>query len=268
MSVHEGQAGPQLRAPALNTVSALLIGGGSLLATQTEVPAEAITASLFGPAPTLLSADPRIFWIWWAIVAAMAVFIIWQWLPDWRTSKRLAAISWPALVAGVAHLGWILLAHNEMVIPFVVLLAIEIGALCLVSWRLAKRRAHFIEHLCSDTGWGLTLGFVTVEMLTAVGVVFESYDFGDEKLYFIVAVVAYAVFLAGALGMAGRLYRQVAVGIGLLWGFAWVAWDRLLGEPRSYILGAMAAFGCFILLAAFYASGRRRRAHVWDDELA
>lgn len=248
--------------PALNTGAALLVIIGSVVAAVTE-PVSESTTSLFGPAATLLSSDPRVFWMWWAIVAGLLVFIAWQWLPGGRGSGRLAAITWPAVVAGPAHLGWVLFAHAGLVIWTVVLLVVELIALCLLTWRLVKYQSSSkIESLATDIGWGLTLGFITFELLTAVGVVIEAYSLAEDEVYFIAAIVAYCVFIGGALGLAGRLYHQFAVGVALLWGFAWMGWERLMGEPRNYVLGALAGFGCFILLAAFYASGIRRRKNV------
>lgn len=252
-----------LFAAGINSTSALLVIIGTLIA-QLKGPEAEVTTSLFGPAETLLSSDPRTFWIGWAIVVALAGFLVWQWLPAGRESERLQRLAWPALVAGPAHLLWVVLGRAGLVEPTVFLLAVEVGALCWLVWRLVKHEAeHWYAALATDTGWGLTLGFVSVQLLASVGVVAEEFGFAtDERLYLIIAIAAYSVFITGALGLAGRLYRQYAVGVALLWGFAWMGWDRLVGEQRNYILGGLAILGCFILFAAFYASARRRRKNI------
>ncbi len=242
------------------TGGAALVIAGALAATLR--PASEMTASLFGRAATLLSLDPRAFWIWWAVIAGLSVFIVWLWTARGRASRRGRAIGWPAAVAGVAHLGWVLSAQTGLLVPAIVLLALTVGSLCLVVWRLAKYRASWLEHLATDPGWGLALGFVTVEALVSVPVIVESYSLVESDLYLITAIIACCVFVAGALAMAGRLYRQYAVGLGLAWGLGWVGWERVFGEPRSYLLAGLAAFGCFVILAAFYASARRRRSLV------
>lgn len=252
-------AGP---APALNTIAATLVITGSLFGAL-ATPRFEVTASLFGPAATLLSSDPRAFWMWWAITGGMAGFVVWHWLPGRRFSQRLIAIAWPALVAGCAYLAWVLAAHFGLVITSVALLVVAEVALCLVVWRFVKYPSPSpLEHLATDTGWGLALGFLTVQLLASVGVVIEAYELATGQLYEIAAIAAYIAFIAGALGLAGRLYRQFSVGLALLWGFGWMGWDRLMGEPRNVLLAALAGTGCFIILAGFYASGRRRRRDV------
>lgn len=58
-----------------------------------------------------------------------------------------------------------------------------------------------------------------MQLLASVGVVAEEFGFAtDERLYLIIAIAAYSVFITGALGLAGRLYRQYAVGVALAVG--------------------------------------------------
>lgn len=128
-----------LFAAAINSTSALLVIIGTLIA-QLKGPDAEVTTSLFGPAETLLSSDPRTFWIGWAIVVALAGFLVW-WLPAGRESERLQRLAWPALVAGPAHLLWVVLGRAGLVEPAVFLLAVEVGALCWLVWRLVKHEA-------------------------------------------------------------------------------------------------------------------------------
>lgn len=251
----------QYRNAGLTTLGALLAITGSMIGVLLG-PGSEITAALFAPGATYLANARQAFWAWWAIIAALVVFVGWQWLPTQRRSQRLATIGRPALIAGAAQLGWVLAGRAGLVVFTVMALIADLVALCLVVWRLTKYPARWWQRLATDTGWGLTLGFVSVQLLMTVGVVVTGYGFADDDLHYLIAIAAYCVFIAGALGLAGRLYHQFAVGIGLLWGFGWLGWARLTGEPRSYLLGALAGFGCFIIVAAFYASGRRRRRHI------
>lgn len=264
------QEATSLLRPVLNTAAAALTIAGSAVAALAG-PASEITTSLFGPAGTLLSVDARAFWIWWPMMIGLLAFIIWVWLPANRASQRMASLAQPAVVAGTAHLAWIVLARSGMVIASAVFIVIEITALCLVCWRLAKHRSSGpTENLLTDIGWGLTLGFVAVEALISVAVVVEAFSLAKDRLYLIIALIACCLLLIGGLGMAGRLYRQFAVGVALAWGATWLGWERFFGDPRSYLVGGLAFFSAFLILMAFIASGIRKRKHIlglerpWD----
>ncbi|MGB3953893.1 MAG: hypothetical protein WBL05_01195 [Brooklawnia sp.] len=254
--------GPRLLPSVLNTVAALTLAIGAVLVPLTEPQPDAPTAAWFGQSDSLLSLDPRAFTIWWAVAGVLSVFVVWQWTPRGRRSLRLASIGFPAIVGGLAQLAWVLLARAGLVVPTVALLVVETGALALVAWRLTKYRASWVEHLATDPGWGLALGLGCVQLLLGVGVVLDTLEPVDDDLHLVIVIAGLALFVAGALGLAGRLYRQFAVGVGLVWGLAWLGWTRLVGEPRNLLLGLLAGLGCFIIAAGFYASGARRRARV------
>lgn len=251
------------RLPAvLNTVGAALVIVGSLLGAL-ATPRFEVTTSLLAPAATLLSSDARTFWMWWAIVVAMTGFVGWQWLPTRRRSQRLATIPLPALLAGSFYLGWVLAVYSGLVITSVVLLGLTLVALYVVVRLFVLHPSpSILEHIATDTGWGLALGFGNVQLLASVGVVVETYNLATGQLYEIVAIVAYIAFIAGALGLAGRLYHQFQVGLALVWGFGWMGWHRFAGEPRNLVLATLAGLGCLLIVAAFYASARRRRRNI------
>lgn len=248
--------------PGLNSLGAALLGLGTLIAIVNGPGAE-LTQTLFGPGDTLLAAGPRAFWAWWPIVLGALPFIAWQWLPKLHDRERLVALTWPTLLAGAGQLAWVLLARAGELIGTLVALLITLIALCLVVWRLAKFASPgWVEHLATDIGWGAALGWVCVELLLSVSIVVEHYELATDRLYLIVAIIALCVFTAGALGLAGRMYRQLAVGAVLMWGLIWIGWERLIAEPRSYLLGVLALFGAFLVLAGFVASSQRRRRNV------
>lgn len=254
-------SGPRLLPAVLNSLAAVLVMAGSVLALRTD-PGVVATEAPFGPSRSLLSNDPRASGLWWAIITGLAVFLVWQWSARGRPSLRLASIVGPALVAGLAQLAWVMTARAGLVTVTVALLGLEVVALCLITWRLAKHRARWLEHLATDTGWGLALGLCCVQLLTSVGIVQESLGKASPEVDLVVAIGAYAVLVMVALGMAGRLYHQFAVGVGLVWGFGWMGWDRLTGEPSSLLLGSLAWLGCLVIGIGFCASGVRHRTRV------
>lgn len=250
-----------LAPPTLNTIGAVMVSLGCLLGALVP-PRFEVTVSVFAPAATLLSNHPRFFWMWWAILAGLAVFVAWQWRPSRRNSQRLATICLPAATTGGLFLAWVVAAQAGKVATSIILLVAAIAALYLVVRRFAKYPASALEHLATDTGWGLALGFLSVQLLMNVGVVVEAYGLASDQLYQIITIGAYIAFLTGALGLAGRLYHQFAVGLALVWGFGWMGWERLTSQPGNRLLAALAGVGCFIIVAAFYASGRRRRKSI------
>ena len=257
-NAQDGASGPRLLPAVLNSFAAILVVAGSVLALRTE-PDGVPTAALFGGSRSPLSNDPRAFGIWWAIITGLTVFLVWQWSARGRPSMRLASIVGPALVAGLAQLAWVMTGRGGLITATVALLGLEVVALCLVTWRLAKHRARWLGHLGPGTGWGLGLGFWSVELVASVQ---ESLGKPPGEVARVVPTGAYAVLVMVALGMAGRLYHQFAVGVGLVWGFGWMGWDRLTGEPSSLLLGALAWVGCLAIGTGFCASGVRRRTHV------
>lgn len=260
-NAHDATHGPRLLPAVLTSFAAALVIAGSILALRTE-PDGRSTGALFGESGLLLGNDPRAFWVWWAIIACLVVFLVWQWSARGRPSMRLASIGGPGIVAGLTQVAWVLSARAGAIISTVTWLGLGVISLCLVSWRLAKQRARWLEHLCTDTGWGLALGFCCVQLLTSAGVVQASLGLSLDEADLVVAIGAYAVLVAAALGMAGRLYRQFAVALGLVWGLGWMGWHRFTAEPRSLLLGGTAWLGCLLIVAGFGASGVRRRARV------
>ena len=246
----------------LNTAGGALLVVASLIAIAGGAGSTA-AKPLFGPAGTLLSAPGQAFWVWWVILLATLPFMAWQWLPKLYDPERLELLSKPTLLAGIGQLAWVLVARTGHLIIAGVLMIGTLVALCLVVWRLAKLASPgWVERLATDIGWGSALGWVCVELLMLCGAVIEQHELLAGQPLLIAAIVLLCILIGGSLGLAGRLYRQYSVGLALAWGVSQLGWKLLVGEPRSYILGALALSGVFLVLSAFYASGRRRRHHV------
>ncbi|GAA2178955.1 hypothetical protein GCM10009785_03690 [Brooklawnia cerclae] len=248
--------------PGMNSLGAVLALSAALVAVIAGPGAE-ITTGMFGSGAGLLSTGPEAFLIWWAVSAGLVAFLVWQWIPAHWASPRLILLTRPSVVAGLALLAWVILGREGHVVGAVTCLSMAIGALCVLVWRLARNPASTVlERFATDVGWGLLLGWSCVELLMSVGVVVDAFSLVEDDQALLVALGAFCVFIAGSLGLAGKLYRQYCVGLAVLWGFGWIGHERLLGLPRDYLLGGVAVFGVFIILAAFYASGRRVRHRV------
>lgn len=208
---------------------------------------------------TLLSPAVQAFSIWSVIYLGLTAYVVWQWLPRQTTSELARVTGWWAAASlllnaawlGVTQVGWLWVS-----VLVILALAYVLGRLC----RELRDRpaANLGELIVVHLTFGLYLGWVclaTIANITSAAVA-SGVEFGQG----IEAVVAIVVLIiAAALGMvlARSLSGQVAIGVAMAWGLAWIAVGRITDEPRNVLVGAAAVVSAVIVLGAHLARARR-----------
>lgn len=212
--------------------------------------------SITGPletAPSLLTPSAPGYRIWWVAYALLLAYAVWQWLPAARDEPRTVASAWPA--AGALFLTglWPYIAQADRPgVPVAVLLLIVCLALALRA--VAPIGSTLPVRLVTQVPFALTLGWVTVVLGGAVAHLLEAW--GVPALW--VGADVWAVLaVTGLLGLGMAFVRyfpgRLFTGLGLAWGFGWVAHGRLLDTPRSYPTGIVAVVASLLILVAAIA---------------
>lgn len=190
---------------------------------------------------TLLTPAGTAFSIWSVIYVGLTGYLVWQWLPGNAVSPVARGTGWWAAASLLLNGAWLAVTQLGSLWGSVVvigLLAYVLGRLC--RGLVGQRPGSLAELLVVHITFGLYLGWVcvaTVANVTAAAVG-SGVNLGAAG-----PTVAVAVLLvAGALGivLARTMPGQLAIGVAMAWGLGWIAVGRLLAEPRSLLVGAVA----------------------------
>lgn len=190
---------------------------------------------------TLLTPAGTAFSIWSVIYVGLTGYLVWQWLPGNAASPVARGTGWWAAASLLLNGAWLAVTQLGSLWGSVVvigLLAYVLGRLC--RGLVGQRPGSLAELLVVHITFGLYLGWVcvaTVANVTAAAVG-SGVNLGAAG-----PTVAVAVLLvAGALGivLARTMPGQLAIGVAMAWGLAWIAGGPAVGR-------------------ASLAAGRRRR---------
>jgi hypothetical protein len=128
----------------------------------------------------------------------------------------------------------------------------------------------FIGRQCMHIGFAAALGWMTV--LTA-GAIAGALVTHKVPAYFVSAETWGVLGTTALLGVGmaqvryfpGRLYIAAA----LSWGFVCIAYERVMGQPRSYFVGVVALVSALLILiagAAVFLWARSRARDLSADE--
>ena len=203
--------------------------------------------------------------IWWVVLLGLGVYVGWLWLPGTAAEPRSRAIAYPSAVS-MGLLGvWLLLLRGGALVVGAVAAVVVVVALMVTLRRAGTVPSRgFVGRQCGQLGLAVTLGWMAV---TASSAVAEALVSSHVRAYFVSAetwgiLATTALFAAGMALLRyfpGRLYIAAA----LAWGFFWIAYGRVLGQPRSYLLAAVALVCALLILIAgiavfLWARGRVR----------
>lgn len=203
--------------------------------------------------------------IWWVVLLGLGGYVGWLWLPRTTVDVRARAVAYRAAVA-MSLLGlWLFLARTTWLVGSAIVGVLVVAAL-MAALRVASRvpSRSFVARQAVQLGLAVTLGWMTV---VASGAVAGALVTRHVPAYLVSAetwgiLATTAVFAAGMALLRynpGRLYIAAA----LAWGFFWIAYARTLGQPRSYLLAAVAGICALLILIAgvavfLWARGRVR----------
>ena len=225
--------------------------GVGLLGTRVE---SSIGGALRADA-TLLSPAVTAFSIWSVIYVGLVGYLIWQWLPSNAHTAKARATGWWAAASLLLNGAWLLVVQAGglwLSVLVIAALAFVLGKVCLALG--TSRPDGVFELLALYLTFGLYLGWVclaTVANITSAAVGSGVRLGGLEP---IVAVIV--LLVAGALGLylARVMPGQPAIGVAMAWGLGWIAIGRLVAQPPSLLVGAVAAVCAVGVLAAHLRS--------------
>lgn len=224
----------------------VLFGTGALGTRVEESSGGALAADA-----TLLSPAGPAFSIWTVIYAGLVGYVIWQWLPVNAGNTKARGTGWWAAASMLLNGLWLFVTQFGWIwvsVVVILVLAYVCGTICV---RLAGDHPNDLgEQVVLYLTFGLYLGWVsiaTVANITAAAVGTGISLGGAEP---IVAVVVLVVATGLGVFYSRVLPGQWAIGAAMAWGISWIAVGRLLDEPRSALVGIVAAVCAAAVLAA------------------
>lgn len=247
------------------TVSYLFCLVGALTAFGMMDRTSATGPTALSPTLSLLAPASQSGRIWWVVLLGLGGYVGWLWLPRTTVDVRARAVAYRTAVAmGLLGL-WFFLARTSWLVGSAILGVLVVAAL-MAALRVASRvpSRSFVARQAVQLGLAVTLGWMTV---VASGAVAGALVTRHTPAYFVSAetwgILATTAVFAGGMALLrynpGRLYIAAA----LAWGFFWIAYARTLGQPRSYLLAAVAVICALLILIAgvavfLWARGRVR----------
>jgi hypothetical protein len=246
------------------TISYLFCLVGALAAFGVVSDAAPDLSSILSPTSSLLATAAEADRLWWVVMVGLGTYVAWMWLRAGASEPRAQAMAYPTS-AGLALLGvWFFVVRGDLVLGSVVgsaVLAALIYTLRVADTMPSRR---FLGRQFTQLGAAVTLGWMAVLTSETIAAALAAHHVQPAFL----SVETWAILATTGLmayGMAllrylpGRLYIALA----LAWGFLWLAYARLLGEPRSYGLAVVALVSAMLVLVAgvavfLWARGRVR----------
>lgn len=234
-----------------------LVGVG-VIGTRVE---ESAGGALSAQATLVAPAGPA-FSIWTPIYLGLLGYTVWQWLPGQATDRRHRSIGWLAAVSMVLNATWLLVTQQGWLWVSVVVIVALALALGVLVRRLGEHPSYGVpETVLVDGTFGLYLGWVSVATIANVTatLVAGGVDPGPG-VSALLAVVVLAVAAALGTWFARTLGGRWAVAGAMAWGLAWVAYGRVVDEPRQVLVGLVALVAAAVVLAAAGRVHAGRRA--------
>ena len=216
------------------------------------------TASLLAPA--LLAHR-----LWWVVMVGLGIYAAWMWLPVNVSEPRGRAIAYPAAIA-LALLGvWFFIARTG---GYVVVTVASFVVVAALTWTLQVAGTvpsrHILGRQFTQVGLSVTLGWMSVLAADTFAAALAAHHVRaiwiSAETWGIIATTALLGFGMALLRyLPGRLYIASA----MAWGFFWIAYGRVLGEPKAYALAVVALISSVLVFIAgvavfLWARGRPR----------
>lgn len=199
---------------------------------------------------SLLAPGRTAFSIWSVIYFGIVAYAVWQALPAQRANRRQRVIGWWIAATAVLNGLWLVAAQFSTLPVTVATIVLLLIALCVTFRLTVVHPGRSWDAWLTDIPTGLHLGWVSVATvantaawLTASGVEVSAPDVWGVILVAVVGVIGIALGIVSG----GRLAPALA----LAWGLAWLAVQRLSGEPESapVAVAAIVAAGAILLTA-------------------
>lgn len=211
------------------------------------------SGGVFSSEATLIAPGVPAFSIWAVIYVGLFVVTLWYWLPSDRTAVRLGPIAGLVAASMLLNAAWILVVQAGFVPLSVLVIATLAVVLGMLNDRLSRSRpSSRMEALVIDGTFGLYLGWVSVAVCANVASALVDVGTASTGIGATVATVA-VLALVGVLGWAlsRRLPGRLGIPVGIVWGLAWIAYQRSHGAPESMPVALFAAVVAAWVAGAF-----------------
>lgn len=163
-----------------------------------------------------------VFAIWGLIYLALFVYAIYQALPAQRENPRLRRAGWIFVLSSLANTAWIFCWHYGYFALSVAVMAVLLGSLIAIYWRLGTGRTavHRAEQWAVRVPFSIYLGWITVATIANITVLLDYANWngwGIAPEVWTVIMLAVAVVVAGLMALR---HRDVAYLLVLVWAFA------------------------------------------------
>lgn len=198
---------------------------------------------------SLLAPARPAFSIWSVIYLGTVAYAVWQALPAQRALPRQRIIGWWIAASAVLNGLWLVAAQFSTLPVTVATIVALLVVLCIAFRLTVLRPGERWDAWLTDVPTGLHLGWVSVATvanvagwLTAAGIEVPAPDAWAVAVVIVVGVVGVL------LGVRSR--GRFAPPLAMAWGLAWLAVQRLTGEPASTAVGVAASVAAVAILAA------------------
>ncbi len=256
------QRGGALNSDLLRQLANLV---GALLALAVNVLAVALplngknTAEISNQFPVYFVPAGYVFSIWGIVYLGWIAFVIFQFLPRQKQSRRLRSLGYLFALSCVFNAAWLFCWHYERFALSVLVMLALLVTLILAYLRLDVARAQTgkAEKWCVDVPFSIYLGWITVATVANISEWLYSIGwngFGiDPQIWALIMLT-----VATLLGLSMALTRQDA---GYLLVLTWAFTGIAVKQSAALLVAATAGVAAvFTLLLALTSIVQRRRS--------
>lgn len=254
------------------TVAAVCCGVGTLYGTGVlGKPVEKSGGGSLAADATLIAPATSAFSIWSLIYLGLFAYTVRQWLPRCADTARHRVTAGLAAISMLLNAAWLLVVQaGWLEVSVAVILALLVTCWLMVRRLRDRPESGLGERIIVDGTFGLYLGWVCVATFANIAALLVARGApATGAVAVTITVVGLLIILVLATQLAGSLRGNWFVTGGIAWGLAWVAVGRLVGEPRSVVVGIVAILVVAAVLAATWRAGQlpsRRRRPVTSTE--
>ncbi len=200
-----------------------------------------------------------VFAIWGLIYLALFVYAIYQALPAQRENPRLRRTGWIFVLSSLANTAWIFCWHYGNYALSVAVMAVLLGSLIAIYWRLGTGRTAVsgAEQWAVRVPFSIYLGWITVATIANITVLLDYVNWngwGITPEVWTVIMLAVAVVVAGLMALR---HRDIAYLLVLVWAFAGIGVKQ--AETPLVANAAWVATGLVALMVIVTAVQSRRK---------
>ncbi|GIK58485.1 MAG: tryptophan-rich sensory protein [Chloroflexi bacterium] len=163
-----------------------------------------------------------VFSIWGLIYLGLFVYAIYQALPAQRENPRLRRTGWIFVISSIANTAWIFCWHYGYYALSVAVMAVLLGTLIAIYWRLETGRTAVsrAEQWAVRVPFSIYLGWITVATIANITILLDYVNWngwGIAPEVWTVIMLAVAVVVAGLMALR---HQDIAYLLVLVWAFA------------------------------------------------